>query len=105
MSKSGPRVIEVITEWYCPACGAEDMTKEVRPHVRGHVCPKRGFLSFAMVPKGTKAKIVAVEREDYVGKDLVRKDSNNRPVMAILTIRDDGQDATVYAPTAVGRAD
>jgi hypothetical protein len=41
-----------------------------------------------------------VEREDYVGKEIVRVDANGRPIMAVKTIRNDGEDCHVFAPTA-----
>jgi pheromone shutdown protein TraB len=55
-----------------------------------------------MVPKGTKAKVEVHEREDYIGRELVRLDDNGRPVMNIITTRDEGQDCMVFAPTATG---
>jgi hypothetical protein len=57
-------------------------------------------LTAPMVPAGTKCKIEAVEREDFVGDEVVQRDGRGRPVMALITTRDDGQDATVYAPLA-----
>jgi hypothetical protein len=56
-----------------------------------------------MVPAGTHCKIEVHVREDYVGKELVQTDANGRPVMSVVTTRDDGQDCTVYAPTARAR--
>jgi hypothetical protein len=53
-----------------------------------------------LVPKGTDCKVEAVEREDFVGKEMVQTDGNGRPVMAVRTTRVDGMDCTVYAPTA-----
>jgi len=55
-----------------------------------------------LVPKGTDCKVEAVERGDYVGQESVQIDVNGRPMMAVVTTRDDGQDCTVYAPTARG---
>jgi hypothetical protein len=55
-----------------------------------------------MVPAGTKCKIEAVEREDYVGRDLVQRNGEGTPIMSIVTTRDDGQDCNVLAPCAVG---
>lgn len=94
----------VITDWYCPNCGKTDRTQEVRVHSRFHPCPKLAGMSAPMLPVGTKAKVFAREREDYVGNDLVQRDENGRPIMSVVTVRDDGQDAIVFAPTAVMRA-
>ena len=57
-----------------------------------------------MVPAGTRCKVEAVEREDYVGKERVQTDANGRPVMSVVTVRDDGQDVAVLAPTASGQS-
>jgi hypothetical protein len=92
-----------VHEWYCPQCGATDQTREVRPHSRFHPCPKLRGLTFPMLPAGTKAKVEAREREDYVGNDIPQTDENGRPVMSVITTRDDGQDAVIFAPTAIGR--
>jgi hypothetical protein len=54
------------------------------------------------VPDNTKAKIEVVTREDYVGKEIVTEDAEGRPVMSVVTTRDDGQDCTIMAPTAQG---
>jgi len=56
-----------------------------------------------MVRAGTRCKVEALDREDYVGSEKVQTDANGRPVMAIRTTRDDGQDVAVLAPTATRR--
>ena len=96
-------MLATIRRWYCPNCRAEDVTTESRPHTRMHTCPKMRGLTAPMIPVGTKAKITAHEREDYVGQEHVRLDEAGRPVMSITTEREDGQDVVVFAPTAVGR--
>lgn len=96
-------LLNTIRHWTCPNCGATATTNEPRPHTKFHTCPKLRFLTAPMVPAGTKAKVVAHEREDYVGSELVQTDEAGRPVMSITTERDDGQDAVVFAPTATAR--
>jgi hypothetical protein len=59
-------------------------------------------LTAPMVPAGTRCKVEAVERGDYVGRELVQTDGEGRPWMAVVTTRDDGQDCAVLAPTALG---
>ena len=93
-------IVQTHTDWRCPACGKTDQTREPRPHTRMHICPRMHGLTTPMVRAGVKAKLVLNEREDYVGRELVRKDDRGRPAMSISTIRDDGQDAVVFAPTA-----
>jgi hypothetical protein len=55
-----------------------------------------------MVGVGVKAKVEAVVRDDYVGDEDVRFDGEGRPIMAVRTTRNDGDDLAVYAPTAHG---
>lgn len=89
-----------MTEWYCPNCHQRGMTRETRPHSRYHHCPKLGGLVAPMLVVGTKAKVTAVERQDYVGKEhgLVYRDG--RPIMSVVTEREEGTDVMVFAPTA-----
>jgi hypothetical protein len=93
-------MLAVERRWSCPNCDATDVTREPRPHSRMHACRGLRGLTAPMVPAGTSAKVEAVERGDYVGRDLVQTDGNGRPVMAVLTTKDDGQDCMVLAPTA-----
>ena len=93
-------ILKPYTDWRCPACGKTDRTAESRPHTRFHPCPRMHGLSAPMVRAGTRAKLVLNERQDYVGDELVRLDDRGRPAMSISTIRDDGTDAVVFAPTA-----
>lgn len=86
--------------WECPNCPAQDVTREAAPHSRFHNCAGLAGLTAPMVPAGTKAKVEAVEREDYIGAELVQTDAAGRPVAAVVTTRDDGQDVAVFAPTA-----
>jgi len=93
-------LLSTIRHWECPNCHATDTTKEPKPHTRFHSCPKMGGLTAPMIPAGTTAKITSHEREDYVGKDIVRLNDDGRPVMSITTEREEGQDVVVFAPTA-----
>ena len=91
--------------WSCPNCTATDVTYEPRPHTRFHACRGLKGLSAPMVPAGSDCKVEAVERGDYVGRELVTADGEGRPVMSIVTTRADGSnDCAVLAPcaTAVG---
>jgi hypothetical protein len=65
-----------------------------------HRCRGLAGLLVPLIPDGTKAKLTVVEREDYIGRELAQTDAEGRPVMAVTTTRDDGQDCTVYAPCA-----
>jgi len=94
-------LLAVVHDWYCPNCGLTDQTREALPHSRYHTCPKLRFLSAPMLPVGTKAKVELNERADYVNGDNVQLDPElGRPVMSIVTTRDNGTDALVFAPCA-----
>ena len=56
-----------------------------------------------MVPAGTRCKVEALERQDYINGDLVQTDDEGRPVMSIITTRDDGTDVAVLAPCATAK--
>jgi len=57
-----------------------------------------------MVRAGVKSKLEIVERGDYIGKEKVQYDGEGRPVMSVVTTRDEGTDCTVYSPVAEMRA-
>jgi hypothetical protein len=90
--------------WECPNCTAVHVTHEPRPHTPFHTCRGLQGLTAPYVQAGLKAKVETVERGDYVGRELVQTDGNGRPVMAVVTTRDDGQDCAVLAPTATASA-
>ena len=97
-------LVTPVNRWHCPNCGKQDVTHEPRPHSRFHVCPKLRYLTAPMVPLGTKAKVELREREDYTNGDVVMLDpEQRRPVMSVVTTRDNGQDVAVYAPTATAK--
>lgn len=86
--------------WECPNCDITDVTYKAQPNGRFHNCSGLKGLTAPMVPKGTHCKVEAVEREDYIGKETVTLDGENRPIMRVETTRDDGNDVAVFAPCA-----
>jgi hypothetical protein len=93
-------LLQPIQNWYCPSCHLTDQTLgKVHPN-RMHPCPKMHGLTTPMLLEGVKGKHVQNDPEGYVGDELVQHDDRGRPVMNIVTVRDEGQDCTVYAPTA-----
>jgi hypothetical protein len=90
----------VVTEWVCPLCGLTDMTREARVHSRMHPCARLGGLTAPMVNKRDRCEVTVHEREDYIGNEIVQVDADGRPVMAVKTVKDDGEDICVYAPTS-----
>jgi hypothetical protein len=91
--------------WECPHCRYTDVTHEARPHTRFHSCTGMHGLTAPMVEAGSKVKITLKEREDYVGDETVTM-AGGRPVMSIVTEREDGSnDVVVFAPTATAKAE
>ena len=99
-----PVLIQTVRRWTCPNCTVEDVTTDPRPHTRFHTCAGLRGLTAPMVQAGVRAKVEAREREDYIGSETVQL-HEGRPVMSIVTTRDDGQDAVVFAPVATARGD
>lgn len=91
--------------WECPNCTSTHVTREARPHTPFHSCSGLRGLTAPFVPAGTDCKVEAVERGDWVGKELVQADGEGRPVMAVVTTRNDGQDCAVLAPCATARSE
>lgn len=87
------------TRWVCPHCTAHDVTHIAEPHSRFHTCRSNG-LTMPFVEEGVHCKVEVNERDDYVGNEIVTTDGNGRPVMNVVTTRDDGNDLAVFAPCA-----
>lgn len=94
--------LDVVTHWECPNCDHTRVTRTAAQHAVVHNCAGLGQLIAPLVRAGTRCRIVAVEREDYVGREQIQTNDEGRPIMSIVTIRDDGQDCRVLAPTAAG---
>lgn len=89
--------------WVCPNCDVTATTRKAEPHSQFHSCAGLHGLTTPMVADGVRCKVQAIEREDYIGREQVQlAPGTGRPVMSAVTTRDDGQDCTVYAPTASG---
>jgi len=87
--------------WECPNCTVTDCT--TGQSNRFHPCAGMGGLTAPLVPVGSGARVTAVLREDYVGREAVQSDADGRPVMAVVTERPDGSnDVMVNVPTARG---
>ena len=82
--------------WSCPNCTSNALTYDDK--IPYHPCRGLVGLMAPLVVDGTNCKVEAVERGDYVGSETVQTDGEGRPVMAIVTTRDDGQDCAILAP-------
>lgn len=98
-----PIVRPPATRWECPHCKRTDVTFILGPHSHFHQCAALKGAWAPFVQAGVRAALVVDYREDYVGKELVTYDGHGRPVTAIRTVRDDGEDCHVFVPCALGR--
>lgn len=90
-------ILNTEQHWVCPNCTATAVTVG-RPNRFHHCAGLLGFLA-PMVLEGVRCKVVAEEREDYTGREDVRLNAAGRPIMAVRTVREDGEDLAVFAPT------
>lgn len=87
-----------VHQWSCPNCKQTDITHEARPHTRFHACAGLHGLAAPMVAAGSKVRVRAVEREDYIGTEKAGR------FMAVVTDRPDGSnDVAVFAAPAQGQ--
>lgn len=96
-------ILNAEQHWVCPNCPATAVTEGQTN--RFHRCTGLKLLLAPMVLEGTVCRVRAVEREDYVGDEVVRCDAEGRPVAAVVTERPDGSnDCAAFAPVARLRA-
>ena len=103
-----------VRRWQCPSCEHLHETREARVHVPMHECPKLFGVIAPYVELVGRTELAAgaprhvvLEREDYIGNEIVRTDDHGRPVMAVVTERADGSnDCHAFAGLArLERAD
>jgi hypothetical protein len=95
-------LLDAYTDWFCPACGKEDRTRPVPPNsARFHPCPSLHDLSAPLVRAGSDCKLVANERQEYLGREIQATGDDGRPYMSVYTVYADGRnDCVVNAPVA-----
>ena len=100
--------------WACPSCSLQHITVEARPHTPMHPCSAMNGLLAPFVEvtsrsnelDTSKVRLVRVDREDYVGDEVIRTDGEGRPAMAVRTERADGSyDTHAFAATATATGD
>src|SRR3974390_1643201 len=102
---AGGLLLDTWRDWVCPNCGRAERPRPLPPDAaRMHTCPRLHMLIAPLVRSGADCKIVACEREDYLGREIQRTGENGKPYSSVQTIRADGSnDAWVFAPCAVAR--
>lgn len=91
--------------WGCPNCDYTRVTFKAGRQAVVHTCRGLSGLIAPLVEDGVKCHVEARVREDYVGENLVQSDDRGRPIMSIVTVREDGQDCRVLAPLATARGE
>ena len=96
-------LIDMDRRWECPSCGRQHVTKDSVDGVQMplHQCAALAGTWVPFVPAGTKAGHRIQEREDYLGKDIGTTDANGRVIQSVYTVREDGEDCHIFAPTNV----
>lgn len=94
-------LLAVITRWECPNCDVTDVTRGPVPN-RFHTCAGLHMLTAPLVPAGTRVRVTAEERADYLGREVQAAGDDGKPYMAVRTTRDDGEDLLVNAGVARG---
>ena len=93
-------ILNAEKHWVCPNCVATHVTHEQRPHTPFHRCKGLRGITAPYIPEGTRASVQTREREDYINGETVTTNIDGRPIMSVVTFRDDGQDCAVMAPCA-----
>jgi len=100
---SVPLLVTVV-DWSCPNCPVTCRAPHPPPgQVKMHTCPGLHMLTAPMVPAGTKCKVTAEERQEYLGAEVQKTGDDGIPYMAVRTTRDEGSDLIVNAGLARGR--
>jgi len=87
-------VVHSVQNWYCPRCGKRETTTAVVGQTyRMHTCPKLRYLASAPMLPDVVAPLHQLDPE------------RGRPLQSIVTTRDAGQDAIVFAPAARATSD
>jgi hypothetical protein len=95
-------LLTTVTRWECPNCDVTDVTRGLRPN-RFHTCAGLHMLTAPLVRAGTRCKVEAEERQDYLAGEIQAAGDDGRPYMAVRTTRDGGEDLAVNAGLAKGR--
>lgn len=89
-------ILDPARRWECPSCRRQLKTDKPVTTFPLHTCKAQRGLTVPFVevhgvefdPRSTRH--VIVERDDYVGREIVQTDGEGRPITAIVTERRDG---------------
>ena len=97
-------LLQPVTRWECPNCDVTDTTRGLVQN-RFHTCAGLHMLTAPLVPAGTRCKVEAEERADYLNGETQATGDDGKPYMAVRTTRDDGEDLAVNAGLATLRGE
>jgi hypothetical protein len=104
MPVNGVPLLTVMVNWECPNCTVTARSAPLPPGTRKfHTCPGLHMLTAPLVEAGTRCKVTAEERQDYLGREIQATGDDGIPYMAVRTTRDDGDDVAVNAGLAQAR--
>lgn len=94
-------LLKASQSWSCPNCGTTDVTPPLPPgSSRFHTCGGLHGLTAPLVRAGTRCKVEAEERQDYLGSEVQARGDDGRQYMAVRTTTDDHDDLLVFAGLA-----
>lgn len=96
-----PLLVPKPQAWYCPNCAVTDVTAPLPPgSSRYHPCAGLHGLNAPMIREGTRVKVEAHQREDYLNGDQQATGDDGKVYMNVEVTRDEGTDVTVFAGLA-----
>lgn len=100
-------LLDAWTDWECPNCPVTDRTRPLPPNAaRFHTCPGLRMLTAPLIRAGTDCKVIAVQREEYLGREIQETGDDGRPYSGVQTVRADGSnDVAAFAPLAQSYGD
>ena len=98
-------LLVAMVDWCCPNCWVTATSPPLPPGTRKfHACPGLHGLTAPLVEAGVSCKVTAVERGDYLGREIQATGDDGRPYMAVRTEHADGHtDLAVNAGLARAR--
>jgi hypothetical protein len=97
-------LLRAFDDWRCPNCDVTEQTEALPPNAaRFHVCPGLHMLNAPLVRAGTRCKVTAEERADYLGGEIQATGDDGKPYMAVRTTYGDHDDLLVNAGLAQAR--
>ena len=94
-------LLQAAQAWECPNCDLTDVTAPLPPgSSRYHTCAGLHGLNAPLVRAGTRCKVTAALREDYLNGDEQARGDDGKPYMNVRTTYDDHDDLIVNAGLA-----